>query len=303
MEAPPLSYQGTATAGRRAPIGGTPWRRVLARLRRDRTGLWAAGVLAAFFLLALGVWLGWWGQGWSRTGPTMWAPASPQHWFGTNLIGQDIFQRAVASSATAFGIGVPVALLATAIGGIAGALAGFYSGRWPDGLILWLAGVVDSVPFFLFVAAVAYAMQGAPGAMQIAMISAFWTTTARLVRAEARQLREQPFVEAARALGLSDARILFRHLLPNTAHILLVQATLAFVAAVKAEVILSFLGLGLQHGVSWGVMLAESTREVLAGQYNNFLAASAMLLALVLAFNLFADSLQDALDPRGGRHE
>lgn len=302
MEVPPLTYPGTSVR-RLEVVGGAPWRRVLGRLRRDRAGLWAAGVLGVFFLMALGVWLGWWGQGWSRTGPTMWAPASGDHWFGTNLIGQDIYARAIASSATAFEIGVPVAVLATAIGGIAGALAGFHAGRWVDGVILWLAGVVDSVPFFLFVAAVAYALQGAPGAMQIAMISAFWTTTARLVRAEVRQLRGQPFVEAARALGLSDARILFRHLLPNTGHILLVQVTLSFVAAVKAEVILSFLGLGLQRGVSWGVMLAESTREVLAGQYNNFLAASAMLLALVLAVNLFADSLQEALDPRGDGHE
>ncbi len=95
--------------------------------------------------------------------------------------------------------------------------------------------------------------------------------------------------------------IVLRHVLPNTAHILLVQASLAFVAAIKTEVILSFLGLGVQHGVSWGLMLAESTQEVLAGHFNNFLAASLMLFVLLLGFNLLADALQDAFDPQAGR--
>ena len=87
-------------------------------------------------------------------------------------------------------------------------------------------------------------------------------------------------------------------MLPNTAHILLVQATIAFVAAIKTEVILSFLGLGVQDGVSWGLMLAESTQEVLAGRFGNFLAASGMLFLLLMGFNLLADALQDATDPR-----
>jgi peptide/nickel transport system permease protein len=94
--------------------------------------------------------------------------------------------------------------------------------------------------------------------------------------------------------------ILARHVLPNTVHILLVQTTIAFVAAIKTEVILSFLGLGVHNGVSWGLMLAESTQEVLAGHFNNFLAASVMLFALLIGFNLLADALQDAFDPLQG---
>jgi ABC-type dipeptide/oligopeptide/nickel transport system permease subunit len=118
------------------------------------------------------------------------------------------------------------------------------------------------------------------------------------VRAEVMKLRTREFVLAAEAIGLPDLLILLRHVLPNTLPILLVQASIAFVAAIKTEVILSFLGLGVQHGVSWGLMLAESTQEVLAGHFNNFLAASLMLFALLLGFNLLADALQDAFDPR-----
>jgi peptide/nickel transport system permease protein len=191
-----------------------------------------------------------------------------------------------------------VALLSTVLGATLGALSGWYADSWVDGTVLWLKGVLDAIPFYLFVAAVAYALQGEPWAMHLAMIATFWTTTGRLVRAEVLKLRSREFVLAARALGLPVPVILVRHVIPNTAHILLVQATIAFVAAIKTEVILSFLGLGVQDGVSWGLMLAESTQEVLAGHFGNFLAASLMLFALLMGFNLLADALQDALDPR-----
>jgi peptide/nickel transport system permease protein len=130
------------------------------------------------------------------------------------------------------------------------------------------------------------------------MVATFWTTTGRLVRAEVMKLKTLDFVLAARAIGLPAPLILVRHLLPNTVHLLLVQGSIAFVAAIKTEVILSFLGLGVQDGVSWGLMLAESTQEVLAGHFNNFLSASLLLFALLLGFNLLTDAMQDALDPR-----
>ncbi|MGD8907587.1 MAG: ABC transporter permease, partial [Gammaproteobacteria bacterium] len=165
-------------------------------------------------------------------------------------------------------------------------------------IILWLKGVLDSIPFYLFVAAVAFALAGNPYAMHIAMVSTFWTTTGRLVRGEVIKLKNFEFVEAARAIGVPQLVIIYRHILPNTFHILLVQATIVFVAAIKSEVILSFLGLGVQDGVSWGLMIAESTQEVLAGFFNNFVWASVFLFGLVMAFNMFSDALQDALDPK-----
>lgn len=274
--------------------------RVWGRLREDRAGMAGLAIVGLFLALSIAVWLGLAGQNWSAADGGRWEAASPRHWFGTNVLGQDIFQRAVYSVRTAFEIGLAVALLSTTLGAALGALAGWYSHGWVDGAVLWLMGVLDSIPFYLFVAAVAFALQGEPWAMHVAMIATFWTATGRLVRAEVMKLKTLEFVLAARAIGLPGPLILARHVLPNTLHILLVQATIAFVAAIKTEVILSFLGLGVQDGVSWGLMLAESTQEVLAGHFNNFLAASLMLFALLMGFNLLSDALQDAFDPRQG---
>jgi ABC-type dipeptide/oligopeptide/nickel transport system permease subunit len=148
------------------------------------------------------------------------------------------------------------------------------------------------------VAAVAFALAESPWAMHIAMISTFWVGTARLIRGEVIKLRDMEYVEAAHAIGVPEIAIIFRHILPNTSHILLVQASILFVSAIKAEVILSFLGIGIKDGMSWGLMIDESTKEVLSGFYNNFLAASLLMFGLVMAFNAVADALQDALDPR-----
>ena len=272
--------------------------RIWSSLRRDRAGLLGLVLVGLFFLVAIGVWLGWLGQDWSAANGGRWESAGPDHWLGTNVLGQDIFQRAVYSVRTAFEIGLFVSLLSTLLGALLGALSGWYSQSWLDDSILWLKGVLDSIPFYLFVAAIAFALQGRPWAMHLAMIATFWTTTGRLVRGEVMRLKSREFVLSARAIGLPAYLILLRHILPNTLHILLVQATIAFVAAIKTEVILSFLGLGIQDGVSWGLMLAESTQEVLAGHFNNFLTASLMLFLLLLGFNLLADAMQDAFDPR-----
>ena len=285
----------TVTAGKNNSFYGD---RQLSSLSRNDSGLIGLGIVGLYFLLAVGVGLGWLGQEWSAADGGRWEAAGADHWFGTNVLGQDIFQRAIYSIRTAFEIGLTVSLLSTLLGAFMGGLAGWYSQSWVDDGILWLKGVLDSIPFYLFVAAVAFALQGRPWAMQLAMIATFWTTTGRLVRGEVMRIKSREFVLAARAIGLPSHVILWRHILPNTLHILLVQATISFIAAIKTEVILSFLGLGVQDGVSWGLMLAESTQEVLAGHFNNFLAASLMLFVLLLGFNMLADALQDAFDPR-----
>lgn len=271
--------------------------RIWRQLLDDKAGLAGFSIVLVFFMLAVGVWAGILGQNWSEAGGGRWEAPGREFLFGTNVLGQDIFQRSVYSTKTAFEIGVVVSLLSTALGAIMGALAGWYSKTWVDGIILWFKGVLDSIPFYLFVAAVAFALHGKGWAMHVAMIAMFWTTTGRLVRAEVMKIKSLEYVLSARAIGLPDWLILSRHVLPNTAHILLIQASIAFVAAIKTEVILSFLGLGVQDGVSWGLMLAESTQEVLAGHFNNFIAASVMLFTLLMGFNLLSDALQDAFDP------
>jgi peptide/nickel transport system permease protein len=256
-------------------------------------------VVTFFALLAVCVWSGLLGQGWSEVSGNQFERASAEHWFGTNLLGQDILQRTLFGTATAFEVGLLVTVCSTLLGTLLGGLAGWYSHSWLDEIILWFKGVLDSIPFYLFAAAVAFALQGSPWAMHLAMIITFWTTTARIIRGEVMRIKEREFIEAARAIGLPGIKTVFRHVLPNTFHILLVQGTIVFVAAINTEVILSFLGLGIKDGVSWGLMLAESSQEVLGGHFGNFIAAGSSLFILLMGFNLLADGLQDALDTRG----
>ena len=273
---------------------GNTWQ----RLRTDHYGMAGLVVVVVFFTIALLVWSGLLGQGWSEVSGESWESASMKHWFGTNLLGQDILQRTLFGTATAFEVGLTVTVCSAFLGTIMGALAGWYRDSWVDELILWLKGVLDSIPFYLFAAAVAFALQGHPGAMHLAMIVTFWTTTARIIRGEVIRIKQREFIEAAQAIGLPGLTTVFRHVLPNTFHVLLVQSTIVFVAAINTEVILSFLGLGIQDGVSWGLMLAESSQEVLAGHFGNFIAAGTSLFILLMGFNLLSDALQDALDTR-----
>lgn len=278
---------------------GAGRRQTLRALLADRWAALGLALVALFLVIAVGVWTGAWGQQWAETGAGQWRGPSSEYWLGTTLLGQDIFARAVQSTATAFEIGLLVALASTLLGAAMGALSGWLSGRLADAAILWLKGVIDAIPFYLFVAALAFALQDSAWTMQLAMILGFWTTTARLVRGEIIRLKSLEFVDAGRAMGVSPVIIVLRHLLPNTSHILLVQASIVFVSAIKAEVILSFLGIGTADTISWGRMISESTTEILAGQYMNFIAASGFMFLLVMGVNLFTDGLQDALDPRG----
>lgn len=278
--------------------GDSLWSKAWYKFKRDGMGKTGAFIVLVYLLIAFGVWFGFFGSNWSDTSDALQATPSWQHLFGTNQIGQDVFARVIYSTKVAFEVGLVVAVGSTVLGAILGSLSGFYSGTWIDSIILWLMGVLDSIPFYLFVAAVAFALQDNPFAMHIAMISTFWTGTARVIRGEVIKLKNQEFVEAARSIGVTENKIIFKHIMPNTSHILLVQVTIAFVAAIKSEVILSFLGMGVKDGVSWGLMISESTQDIQAGYFNNFLASSLFLFVLVIAFNMFSDSMQDALDPK-----
>lgn len=285
------------------PEQKAPWQQTWQRLRSDKYGMAGLLIVLVFFILALLAWTGLSGQEWSQGGNNRWQSPSGDHWFGTNNVGQDIFQRTIKSTGVAFEIGLLVSVISTLIGATVGALAGWYAGTWVDDFILWIKGVLDSIPFYFFVAALAFALQGHSWSMHLAMIATFWTTTGRLVRAEVMRLKHQEFIESARTVGVGELRILMRHALPNTMHIILIQFTIVFIIAIKSEVILSFLGLGMQSGVSWGLMLAESTQEVLSGQFSNFIAASSFLCLLLLGFNLLSDGIQDASNPQKSQHE
>ena len=182
------------------------WGKAWYKFSRDRMGMASLVIVGLFMLIAIGVWLGLWGQGWSdNTGP-MWAKPGAEHWLGTNIIGQDIYRARHLQHQDRLRGGLVVAVLSTIVGAIFGALAGYFNNTWIDEVILWLKGVLDSIPFYLFVAAIAFALQGYAYSMHMAMIATFWTTTGRLVRGEVIKLKNFEFVEAARAIGLPQSK-------------------------------------------------------------------------------------------------
>jgi ABC-type dipeptide/oligopeptide/nickel transport system permease subunit len=265
---------------------------------RDKIGVLSCLVVFLYFAVAFLVFFDLIATNWDALIYDGYSPTSQEHWFGTNFNGQDIFSRTLYSTRTAFEVGFIVTLLSVILGALLGSISGYYSGTWIDEFIIWIYGCLDAIPFYLFVAAISFAMQGYPFAMHVALVATIWTSPCKVIRAQVIKLKHQEFVEAAKSIGVSDKTIIFRHILPNTTPLLLIEASIIFVTAIKTEAILSFLGLGVKEGISWGVMLSEASTEVVYGIYNNFFAASSALFILVMAFNLFSDALQDALDPK-----
>ena len=275
------------------------WRKALQLLLHDQVGILALIVIFIYAVIALGVTVGLWAVEWDTLqNLDGYSGMSGQYWLGTNFLGQDIFQRVIYGTKTAFKVGLIVSFFSVGIGAVLGALAGFFHKSFLDKAIIWLCTCLDSIPFYLFVAALAFALNQHDFTMYLAMISVMWTGTCKVVRSQALRLSQLDYITCAKALGAKNIRVVMTHILPNTVPLLIIESTIAFVIAIKTEAILSFLGLGLKDEMSWGMMLSEAGSEVVAGHYNNFFAASGFMFGLVMASNLFADAIQDALDPR-----
>jgi peptide/nickel transport system permease protein len=219
--------------------------------------------------------------------------------FGADKWGRDVVKKAIKGTETSLVVGFAAAGLATLLGTLFGALAGYY-GRWADDFFNWLYSVFTSIPYLLLVLAVA-AVLGQKGILTVILILGLtgWTGIFRLVRAEYLKHRVREYVLAADAVGASDARRMFAHILPNVSHVVLVQLSLHVVLFIKSEVILSFLGFGVGvDTVSWGSMLAEAPSELILGMWWQIAAATAAMALAVTAFSLLTDAVRDALDPR-----
>ncbi len=219
--------------------------------------------------------------------------------FGADKWGRDVLKKVIKGTETSLLVGLAAAALATFLGTLFGALAGYY-GRWVDDLFNWLYSVFTSIPYLLLVLAVA-AVLGQKGILAVILILGLtgWTGIFRLIRAEYLRHRVREYVLAADAVGASNARRMLAHILPNASHVVLVQLSLHVVLFIKSEVILSFLGFGVGvDTVSWGSMLAEAPSELILGMWWQIAAATAAMALAVTAFSLFTDSVRDALDPR-----
>jgi ABC-type dipeptide/oligopeptide/nickel transport system permease subunit len=275
--------------------GRSLWTNAFVKLRRDAVAMLCLAVIAAYAVIAVA------------------APLVLSDWDAQ----YNYEARNAAPSATLLGahvsmtVGFMTNIIAIPLGLLLGALAGYF-GRRIDDLIVWFFTTLASIPGIILLIALKFAfadhvlfadtpfaldLSGMAGVyLALGLIS--WISTCRLVRAETMKIKEFDFVMAARAAGRSDIAIIMRHVLPNVFHIAIINFSLGFVGAISAEVMLSFLNLGVQDLPSWGKMINDARMDLVVGRWWELAAAVTATFVIVLTWNIFGDRLRDALYPK-----
>ncbi len=305
----------------------TPARTAWRKLRANPWGLAAFAVVMFFIAIAIGVEICSLNYRIHDVTPpwdvindsACYQPPSREWWLGTDYQGRSVLLRAMAGTATAAKVGLIAGLIAAIIGTTLGAIAGYRGGRFDD-LVVWLYSTFASMPTLLFILAFALlvsrehlspALAGVVGAIgtvlgaEPGMLAVYiaigltgWVTLCRAVRAETMKIRNLSYVSAAKVAGVTSGRIIVRHILPNVFHLVIIYFTLSFAGAVMLEVIVSYLGFGVQSAPSWGVMISDGQERLWRGIWWEITAATGMMFFFVLALNVLGDALRDALDPR-----
>lgn len=253
-----------------------------------------------------------------KTSANIYAPPSLNYLMGTDYQGRSVLLRAAAASSTALKVGFVSGVIAAVIGVSLGAAAGFYGGKTDD-IVVWIYSTIASMPSLLFILAfallvsrnylapvlmetvktVSACLRVEPGtfAVYCAIGLTGWVSLCRTIRAETMKLKKMSYVEAAKVAGTPSYVILMRHILPNVFHLVIIYFTLTFAGAVMMEVIVSYLGFGVQNAPSWGVMISDGQEQLWKGIYWELGAATLFLFILILALNILGDALRDIFDP------
>ncbi len=224
------------------------------------------------------------------------------HWatlLGTDILGRSVFFRVLAGTQTAMTIGFVTTALVIPFGTALGLAAGWFGGR-VDAVITWFYTVVVSIPDILLITAISYAMGKGLTSMCLAIAATSWVGVMRLVRGEVLKHKHREYVLAARALGVGSVQIMAREILPNVLHVAIVMATLVLLGAVKFEVILTYLGLGIQDGASWGLLIAGASQDLVNGIWWPLAGTVAAMFAMIYSLSVVGDALRDVLDPKVG---
>ncbi len=218
------------------------------------------------------------------------------YWLGTDKFGRDILSRLIIGTRVSLAVGLIAVIISLSLGILLGALAGFYRG-WVDEVIMWLINITWSIPTLLLVFAITLALGKGFWQIFIAVGLTMWVSVARLIRGQVMAIKELEYIQAATALGLSDSRIIIRHILPNILGPVMVIAASNFATAIIIEAGLSFLGIGVQPPQpSWGLMIKENYNFIITHNPMLALVPGFAIMLLVLAFNLLGNGLRDAVD-------
>jgi ABC-type dipeptide/oligopeptide/nickel transport system permease subunit len=219
-----------------------------------------------------------------------------KYYLGTDAYGRDILSRLIIGTRVSMMVGLVAVIISLSIGILLGAMAGYYKGK-TDAAIMWLINVTWSIPTLLLVFAITLALGKGFWQIFIAVGLTLWVSVARLVRGQVMAVKELEYVQAARALGYKDSRIIFKHILPNIIGPVLVIAAGNFATAIIVEAGLSFLGIGVQPPQpSWGLMIKENYNLIITNNAMQALIPGFAIMVLVLAFNLLGSGLRDAVD-------
>lgn len=223
------------------------------------------------------------------------------HLLGTDILGRSIVAKIIKGAEISIQVGLVVGCIAVLIGTTLGGLAGYFGG-WVDALVMWCCSVITAVPNIMLLMGLSFVLGKGLVAMCWALGVTFWVDLCRLVRGEVLRHKNLEYVQAATVVGAGHLRKLFIHILPNISHVIIVQFSLLFQTAIKSEVILSYLGLGVQDGTSWGIMIDDAKMELMQGVWWQIVPATAAMFFIVLAFNILSDELCERLDPKLKRY-
>ena len=291
--------------------GRSLWSDACRRLRRNRLAMVCLGIIIVYVVVSLLVWFGVVGANWSESVGSAYQAPSWEHPLGTDIFGLSVFRKMLYGAKVSLTVAFVASVISIGIGMPLGAIAGYF-GKRIDEVIVWLYSTLANIPHILLLLAFALVLRGkvlfagtayetpisgiATVYLAIGMTS--WVGLCRLIRGEVIKHKSRDYVMAARAFGCGNLHIIFRHILPNVFHLVIIDFSLRFVGFIHAEVILSFLGLGAKDQPSWGVMIDDARMELARGVWWQMAAATLAIFLISLALNVFGDALRDAIDPR-----
>jgi len=223
--------------------------------------------------------------------------SSWHHPLGTDNFGRDVLARVVVGTRVSLFLGAAAGLFMIPIAIIMGSLSGYY-GKYVDDIIMYVMSVIIAIPGLLIIMSLVQVLGRTFFIIALAFALTGWVGLARVMRGSFMQAREYEYVLAARCLGANDRRIIFKHILPNMTHFIIVRFILNYVGVIKSEVLLAYLGLSVIGVPSWGNMIDESKLELTAGNWQNMIAATSFMFIFLVALNIFGDALRDAMDPK-----
>ena len=273
------------------------WQHAFDTLKRDRMAMVALSIVVIYALTAIASGLGIVAGDWAKEVGDSYAKPSTAHWFGLDIFGRSVLAKTIKGTEVAMSVGLITGIISMLIGVTLGSLSGYFGGK-VDELIVWFYTTFSSIPYIMLLVAITFILGKGLVAVYLALGLTSWVNLCRLIRGEVIRHKDREYVHAAAAIGGGDFRKLFIHILPNVMHIVIINFSLQFQIAIKSEVILSYLGLGVQGRPSWGTMIDDAKLELARDVWWQLGAATLAMFVVVLAFNILGDALRDALDPK-----